>query len=363
MSDEDKQFEASPQKLKKAREQGQVFKSKDLSTAIFLVALFSLLFGMAPFIWGEIASMFILLFEQIPNASIEETGWQYIALIGVKAVLLLIGPFLLAAFVVAILTDFLQVGPLVATKAILPKFDKLNPVKGFQNIFSIKTLVELAKNVVKMVVLLAVGALVFLEFFNKLLLVGGAENIFAVLGVFGDLVLRFVTLASVAFFVIGLADYLFQRWKFLKDQKMSFKEMKDEYKNSEGDPMVKQALRQKRMQMLQQNMLEAVPTADAIVTNPIHIAVAIQYNADVMEAPMVVAKGAELFAQRIKEIAEANKVPIVENPPVAQTLYRFVDVDQEVPPDIYQAVAEILMFAWKVSGKTAPDELPEGSDV
>lgn len=355
MGDEDKQFEATPQKLKKAREQGQVIKSKDLSTAVFLIALFSLLFLMAPFIWQEIAAMFILLFEQIPNASIEKTGWQYIALISVKALILLIGPFLLAAFLVAIMTDFLQVGALVATKAIEPKFDKLNPVKGFQNIFSIKTLVELAKNIVKMVVLLAVGALVFTEFFNKLLLVGAAENIFAVLGIFGSLVMRFVMLASIAFFIIGFADYLFQRWKFLKDQKMSFKEMKDEFKNSEGDPMIKQALRQKRMQMLQQGMLEAVPTADAIVTNPIHIAVAIQYNADVMEAPVVIAKGAELFAQRIKEIAEAHQVPIIENPPVAQTLYRVVEVDQEVPPDIYQAVAEILLFAWQVSGKTPPE--------
>jgi len=358
LGDEDKQFEATPQKLKKAREQGQVFKSKDLSTAVFLIALFSLLFLMAPLIWKEIAAMFILLFEQIPNASIEKIGWQYIAIISLKAVLVLIGPFLVAAFLVAVMTDFFQVGPLIATKAIEPKFDKLNPVKGFQNIFSMRTLVELVKNIIKMVVLLWVGSLVFQEFFTRLLLVGASENIFAVLGIFGELVLRFVLLASIAFFAIGLGDYLFQRWKFLKDQKMSFKEMKDEFKNSEGDPMVKQALRQRRMQMLQQRMLEAVPTADAIVTNPIHIAVAIQYNADVMEAPVVVAKGAELFAERIKEIAQQHRIPIVENPPIAQTLYRIVDIDQEVPADIYQAVAEILLFAWKVSGKTPTGMAP-----
>ena len=134
---------------------------------------------------------------------------------------------------------------------------------------------------------------------------------------------------------------------------MSFKEMKDEYKNSEGDPMVKQQLRQRRMQMLQQGMLEAVPTADAVVTNPIHIAVAIKYNADSMDAPQVVAKGAELFAERIKAIAIEHEVPIVENPAVARTLYRVVDIDHEIPPDVYQAVAEILLFAWNVSGKTS----------
>ena len=354
MGDENKQFEASQQKLKKAKEEGQVFKSKDLSTAVFLMAMFMLLFGMAPFIWKEMASLFILIFEQIPNKTIENIGWQYLMLLTVKSLVFLIGPFILVAALLGIAGDFFQVGPIFASKAIEPKFDKLNPVKGFQNIFSQRTVVELVKNIVKMLVLGWMAWIVFQKYIGHFLAVGATENIFAILGVLGEVVMQFIFYAGGAFLAIGMADFLFQRWKYMQDQKMSFKEVKDEYKNSEGDPMVKQALRQRRMQMLQQSMLEAIPTADVVTTNPIHIAVALKYNADVMEAPRVVAKGTELFAERIKEIARQHNVPVVENPVVARALFRLVEIDQEIPPDLYQAVAEILMFAWRTKGQAPP---------
>ncbi|MEB3288094.1 MAG: flagellar biosynthesis protein FlhB [Vampirovibrionales bacterium] len=359
MGDENKQFEATPHKLRKAREQGQVFKSKDLSSAAFLIAMFMGLFAAAPLIWHEIAGLFIQVFEQIPNATIEKIGWQYLAVISLKALVILIAPFLFGAALLSIAGDFFQVGPIFSTKSLSPNFGKLNPVKGFQNIFSQRTLVELAKNIVKVLILGVVGYLVFSSYIEKLLKVGEAENIFVIMTVLGEVLTKFILYAGIAFFAIGLADFLFQRWKFMQDQKMSFKEMKDEFKNTEGDPMIKQALRQRRMQLLQQSMLEAVPTADVVTTNPIHVAVALKYNAEMMEAPRVVAKGTELFAQRIKEIAQDNGIPIVENPVVARTLFRFVEIDQEIPPDLYQAVAEILMFAWRARGVTPPNQLPQ----
>ncbi len=358
MADENKQFEASGQKLKKAKEQGQVFKSKDLSTAMFMMAMFMILFGMAPFIWKEVATLFILVFEQIPNKSIEEIGWQYLLLLTVKALAFLIGPFILAGAALGIAGDFFQVGPLVATSVILPKFDKLNPIKGFQNIFSQRTVVELVKNILKVLILGWMAWIVFQKYVGHFLSVGATHNIFAILGVLGEVIMQFLFYAGGAFLAIGMADFLFQRWKYMQDQKMSFKEVKDEFKNSEGDPMVKHAIRQRRMQMLQQSMLEAVPTADVVTTNPIHIAVALKYNADVMEAPRVVAKGTELFAARIKEIANEHGVPVVENPVVARALFRLVEIDQEIPPDLYQAVAEILMFAWRLKGKAPPVSNP-----
>ncbi|MBX2861290.1 MAG: flagellar biosynthesis protein FlhB [Vampirovibrio sp.] len=366
MGDEDKQFEATPHKLKKAREEGQVFKSKDLSTAVFLIVMFALLFYLAPFVWNQILAMFILIFEQIPYASIEEVGWQRLMLLTVKALVFILAPFIAVALLTAISTDFLQVGPLIAFKAIEPKVDKLNPVKGFKNIFSSRTAVELVKNILKMVILGIVAYIVFMEFLPKLLTLGESENIFALIAVLGQLLLKFSILSGIAFFIIGGGDFLFQRWKFMKDQKMSFKEIKDEFKQTEGDPMVKQALRQRRMQMMQRSMLEAVPTADVVTTNPIHIAVALKYNADSMEAPRVVAKGTELFAQRIIDIANQNEVPVVQNVPVARALHQLVDIDQEIPANLYQAVAEILMFAWRSQGKPVPfleeaetDETPE----
>jgi flagellar biosynthetic protein FlhB len=359
LADENKQFEATAQKLKKSREQGQVFKSKDLSSAFFLLTMFLTIFGLAPFIWKEIATLFILVFEQIPNRSLENIGWQYLTLLTLKSLVMIIAPLLGLAAVIAIAGDFFQVGPLFATKSIEPKFDKLNPVKGFQNIFSQRTLVELLKNILKVLILGYLAWIVFQKYIGHFLAVGGSENIFALMGILGEMLMQFILYAGAAFLAIGLADFLFQRWKFMQDQKMSFKEVKDEFKNTEGDPMIKQALRQRRMQMLQKSMLEAVPTADVVTTNPIHIAVALKYNADVMEAPRVVAKGTELFAERIKEIANEHGVPVVENPVVARALFRLVEVDQEIPPDLYQAVAEILMFAWRMKGHTPPVNGPE----
>ena len=359
MADENKQFEATPHKLKKAKEQGQVFKSKDLSSAVFLVVMFVMLISMAGIVWNEVAAMFVLIFEQIPNKSLEEINPNYLFLIALKALTVMILPFLAVAVVIAVFSDFLQVGPLFATKAIEPKFEKLNPVKGLKNIFSMRTLVELAKNVIKMVVLGFVGFMVFKDKLDKFLVLGASDNVFAILAILGELLITFILYAGAAFFMIGLADFLFQRWKFMQDQKMSFKELKDEFKQTEGDPLIKQALRQRRMQMLQQSMLEAVPTADVVTTNPVHIAVALKYNADTMEAPRVVAKGTELFAERIKDIARHHGVPVVENPAVARTLFKLVEIDQEIPPDLYQAVAEILMFAWRVKGVQVPGIGPQ----
>jgi flagellar biosynthesis protein FlhB len=354
LADENKQFEATAQKLRKAREQGQIFKSRDLSTAVFLVGMFMILFGLAPYIWTETATLFILIFEQIPNKDLETIGWQYLAVVTVKALVFMIAPFLFLAALIAFGADFFQVGPLIATKSIEPNFGKLNPVKGFQNIFSQRTVVELVKNILKIIVLCIVAWMVFQKFLGHFLVVGGTENIFALMGILGEVLMQFILYAGLVFIALGMADFLFQRWKFMQDQKMSFKEIKDEFKNSEGDPMIKQALRQRRMQMLQQSMLEAVPTSDVVTTNPIHIAVALKYNSDVMEAPRVVAKGTELFAERIKQVATEHGIPIVENPIAARALFRLVEIDQEIPPDLYQVVAEILMLAWRLKGITPP---------
>jgi flagellar biosynthesis protein FlhB len=180
---------------------------------------------------------------------------------------------------------------------------------------------------------------------------GDGDNPLIILKLVGDILQDFIYTAILFFIIIGFVDYFYQRFKFLGDQKMSLKEVKDEYKQTEGDPMVKAMLRQKRMMMMMQRQLEAVPTADVIATNPIHVAVALRYKPQEMEAPIVVAKGAEHFAERIKELAREHNIPIIENPVLARTLYRVVDINQDIPPDLYQAVAEILMFAWQIRGE------------
>lgn len=348
MGDEDKQFDATPRKLEQARKEGQVVKSKDFSTAVSLLVLFSVIFGLAPFIWNQIVQVFTLLYEQIPNAHVEKIGYTYILIIAIKGAALIIGPILAIAWFVAVMADFIQVGPLVATAPLMPKLDKLNPTKYFKNIMSIKTLFELFKNIVKVIILGYIGWMVYKDHIENILMLASVDNNFAVMIEFGKLITEFIFKACIAFLVIAAADYGVTKWKFLKDQKMSFKEIKDEYKNSEGDPQVKAQLRQRRMQMLQQGAMDAVPTADFVVTNPTHVACALKYVAEEMDSPMLIAKGTELIAKKIINIAKENNVPVIENPPVARALFRMVDINQPIPPELYKAVAEILMFVYKM---------------
>ncbi len=348
MGDEDKQFDATPRKLEQARKEGQVVKSKDFSTAISLLVLFSVIFGLAPFIWKEIVQVFTLLYEQIPNANMDKIGYMYVGLIAIKGAVLIIGPILAIAWLVAVLADFIQVGPLVAVAPLVPKLDKLNPTKYFKNIMSVKTLFELFKNIVKVIVLGYIGWMVYKDHIESILMLASVDNNFAVMIEFGKIITEFIFKACIAFLVISAADYGVTKWKFLKDQKMSFKEIKDEYKNSEGDPNVKAQLRQRRMQMLQQGAMDAVPTADFVVTNPTHVACALKYVAEEMDSPILIAKGTELIAKKIINIAKDNDVPVIENPAVARAVFRMCDINQPIPPELYKAIAEILMFVYKM---------------
>ena len=348
MGDEDKQFDATPRKLEQARKEGQVVKSKDFSTAVSLLVLFSVIFGLAPFIWDQIVQVFTLLYEQIPNGNLDKIGYTYILTVAVKGAVLIIGPILAIAWLVAVLADFIQVGPLVAVAPLMPKLDKLNPTKYFKNIMSVKTLFELFKNIVKVIILGYIGWSVYKEHIESILMLAAIDNNFAVMIEFGKLMTEFIFKACIAFLVISAADYGVTKWKFLQDQKMSFKEIKDEYKNSEGDPNVKAALRQRRMAMLQQGAMDAVPTADFVVTNPTHVACALKYVAEEMDSPMLIAKGTELIAKKIIGIAKEHNVPVIENPPVARAVFRMCDINQPIPPELYKAVAEILLFVYKM---------------
>ena len=362
MADEDKQFEASQQKLNKARKEGQVVKSKDFSTALALIVMFSGIYALAPFIWAQISGLFTLIYEQIPNAHVEKIGYSYLLFTTLVPTILIIGPILLLAWFMGIMGDLIQVGPLFTMTPLAPKFDKLNPTKYFKNLMSPKTLFELVKNIVKVVILGIVGYMVYMEHFESIIMLAAIDNQFAVLIQFGKLIVDFVIKAGIAFLIIAAADYGVTKWKFLQDQKMSFKEVKDEYKNTEGDPHVKAALRQRRQQLLQKKMMDAVPDADFVVTNPTHIACALKYDQKTMQSPKLVAKGTELFAKKIKEIAQHHGVPVIENPPVARAIFRFVEIDHEIPPDLYKAVAEILIFVYNLKKKKAQPPISEGTN-
>ncbi len=346
MGDEDKQFEASQQKLDKARKEGQVVKSKDFSTALSLMVMFFVIVKISPMIWDQITRLFVLVYEQIPTAHLEKIGFTYLMTITLVPTLLIILPILFLAGFIAALGDFIQVGPLFTTTPLMPKIDKLDPSKYFKNLMTPKTAFELVKNIVKVLVLGLIGWMVYRSHLETILSLIAIDNSFAIMMEFGSLVIDFIMKAGMAFLIIACADYGMTRWKFMQDQKMSFKEVKDEYKNQEGDPNVKAALRQRRQQMLQKGMMDAVPDADFVVTNPTHVACALKYEQETMESPKLVAKGSELFAKKIIEIAKEHDVPVIENPPVARALYRLVQPNAHIPPDLYKAVAEILLFVY-----------------
>ena len=348
MGDEDKQFEASQQKLEKARKEGQVVKSKDVDMALSMLVMMILIFKLAPFIWDQITQLFTLMYEQIPNQHLEDIGFAYLASVTIVPTVLILAPILMVACMIAIIGDFIQVGPLFATAPLEPKLDKLNPTKYFKNIFSIKTLFELFKNIVKVVLFGIIGYMVYKEHLPAIMNLAAVDNSFAIMQEFGSLMLDFVKKMTIAFLIIAAADYGVTKWKFLQDQKMSFKEVKDEYKNSEGDPQVKAQLRARRQQMMQRGMMDSVQEADFVVTNPTHVACALKYDQATMAAPKLIAKGTELIAKEIIKIAKEHNIPVVENPPVARALFRMVDLNKEISPDLYKAVAEILIFVYNL---------------
>ncbi|MCD7780757.1 MAG: flagellar biosynthesis protein FlhB [Candidatus Gastranaerophilales bacterium] len=348
MGDEDKQFEASQQKLQKARKEGQVVKSKDFSTALALLVMFTVILKLSPFIWDQISILFVYLYDKIPEKHLEDIGYVHLAAAVFIPAMLIIGPILITAAFIAILGDFIQVGPLVTTKPLEPKLDKLNPSKYFKNLMSPKTAFELVKNIVKVALLGIIGWIVYKSHFEAILALVSIENSFAILNEFGSLIIDFVMKAGMAFLIIAAADYGMVRWKFMQDQKMSFKEVKDEYKNSEGDPHVKAALRQRRQQMMRKKMMDSVPDADFVVSNPTHIACALKYDVKEMESPKLLAKGTELIAKEIIKIAQEHSIPVIENPPVARALFRMVEINSSIPPELYKAVAEILIFVYNL---------------
>ena len=349
MADEDKQFEASGHKLAEVRRKGQVIKSKDVTMALSLIVMFSVIKALAPFIWIQLSMLFVSVYEQIPNKSLDKIGLPYLLLISFIPFLAILVPFLTIALIISFIGEFMQVGPLFTTEPIIPNIDKLNPVNGFKGIFfSMRTYFELAKNIVKVLILGFVAYITFKAHFPIILKLCTIQNTFSLANEFGSIVIEFIIKASMLFAVIAVFDYLFVKWKFLVDQKMSFKEVKDEYKNTEGDPNIKAALRERQRQIMLRSMLEAIPTADFVTTNPVHIAVALRYNSDEMRAPKVIAKGTELFAKKIIAIAIEYNIPVIENPPVARALFRLVDLDREIPPELYKAVAEILMFVYNL---------------
>ena len=340
---------ATPKKRKDARERGQVRKSTELVTAIMLLALFGALRFLGPSIWermgaltksvltGQYFSGEVLCASDIPRLLAQvslDFAWMIL-------------PLLAVALVVGVASNLLQVGFLFSTKALQPKMNRLNPLSGLKRMFSIHTLYELAKSILK-VILIGVIAynqyLAAVDQFSASAQMAPAEAIKIIWLLITDMGLRI----GIALLLLSGLDYFYQWWKYEKDLRMTKYEVKLEYKQQEGDPQVKGRIKQKQRQMAMMRMMQAVPEADVVITNPTHYAVALKYDETKAPAPLVTAKGQDFVAQKIKEVAREHGVEIVENKAVAQGLYALCEIGSEVPFELYQAVAEVLAYVYKL---------------
>lgn len=348
----DKQFDATPHKLREAHKKGQIYKSRDLTQLLtFLVGFFIIYYNIG-FIWQNFLHLFKSLWSQIPYKSLSVIGGNYIFFHSWYCLVIVILPLLLALLAVAVASEFFQVGPVFTGETMKFQLERLNPFEGFKKIiFNVRSLFELVKSIFKVGVLGYIAFLSLKKYMGELLSLIEVSNKLGSVVVFGKVFLDFTVKAFVFLLVVSIIDYLFQRWKYMSDQKMTFKELKDEFKQTEGDPLIKSIRRQKQQQVAYGQMMSQVKEADFVVKNPDHIAMALKYDPQMNSAPIVLAKGAELIAEQIIEIATQYGIPIIENIPLARALFRLVRVDQEIPPELYRAVAEVLIFVYQLRGK------------
>ena len=347
---------ATAKKLSDARKEGQVAKSKEVGNALTLLAMFLFLKVWIGNMGNQLRGFFSAFYLYIPEAI---TNWNgYMPQNNMRLlfrqillnVLIVLAPILAILFILVFVGDVAQVKWKPTLKPLKPKLSKLNPISGFKKIISLNSLVELIKAILKIVLVLYVAynylqdKIMYIFWLYEIPLLQAVQLV-------GQMVLDLGLRIAVVYILIGAADYIYQKVKFARDMRMTKQEIKDEYKNAEGDPKIKAKIRQKMMEASRRRMMQALPQADVVITNPTHYAVAIKYDPAVADAPLVLAKGEDYMARKIKEVAKEHNIEIVENKPLARMLYANVDIGQAVPPELYQAVAEVLAFVYHLKGK------------
>ena len=348
--DAQKTEEPTAKRLADARKKGQVALSRELNNWVMLLAATLLIsFSAFPTLGHlrEVLTYYIANSYAIPSVP---GGLNHALNDGFKQVLLAVSFPMLVLFVAAFVGPFLQVGPLFAPETIKPDMGKISPIKGFSRLFSMRSVMEFLKGLLKIVVIGTVCTVIIMPFFGQFEHFIGLP-IHTSMEELLMLVKRMMIGVLVVLLVIAVIDVIYQRVEFNKKMRMSRQEIKDEYKQTEGDPHIRAKLRQLRMEKSRQRMMQAVPSADVVITNPTHYAIALKYDPEEMEAPLCVAKGHDDLALRIREVAKENDVMIYEAPPLARALYDSVEVDQTIPPQHFKAVAEVISYVFKLRGK------------
>ncbi|TLD85974.1 flagellar biosynthesis protein FlhB [Helicobacter sp. MIT 05-5294] len=347
MDDQEKTEAPSPRKIEKAREEGNVLKSPDVNAFLGLVMGLVLIFLCFNFWVRGISSVFEQIYQSFSQDLTRENAMS-IAISLVFQILLLLAPIFAALMIMGVVANVSQSGFLLTVKAIQPKLQKLNFISGLKNLISLKKLLDGFLITFKVMTAFVIGFFVFISFMHELTTVAlfpiGDQMLW-----FRDKALILIGILLAFFLVMASVDYLIKRYQYFKSLRMSKQEVKDEFKNMEGDQQIKGKIRSLMFQAARKRMMQNLPSADVVVTNPTHYAVALRYDQQKERAPRVLAKGVDFLAKRIKEIANEHEIPIIENPPLARALYKDVDLDMEIPETLYQAMVEVLIKVQKIN--------------
>lgn len=342
---------ATAKKLSDARDEGKVAKSQELNSAATLIALFMLLRIFVSFLGKGFLESFQQFYNMIPDIMESERSGLTVKTVSTVLtetyiqILKLMAPFLIGGAVVALVISIVQVGWKVSGKPLQPKFDKFNPVNGFKRIISKESVFNLIKSILKIFLIFYVAYSCINKQKNNLFFLYDMPLNQAIV-LIGNIIIDTGLRISLIYMFVGIADYIYQRYRFNEEMKMTKQEVKEEYKQTEGDPQIKGKQRQRMREASQRRMMQDVPKADVVITNPTHISVAIRYDSGQESAPTVLAKGEDYLAMKIREKAKEHNVAIMENKPLARALYATVDVGEQIPPELYQAVAEILAVVY-----------------
>lgn len=346
---EEKTEEATQTRRDDFRKKGQVASSRELGTAIFLLAGAGLIYGLSKMFFTELFELFQASFGVNLVAAIRSGDMLQASLLAGEKFAFLALPALAVSFLIGVSSQLVQVGLLQVEDALTPKFERLDPIGGLKRIFSLRNLVEGIKSLLKVILAFGVGYLVLksefirLPFLMNLNVAEGFQYV-------GVIAVKLFGWIGGTFLVLSGADYFFQRWDLEKRMMMTKQEVKEEVKSRELDPMVKSRMRKIQRDVANKRMMQKVPTADVIITNPTHIAVALKYD-EGLPAPQLIAKGADLVAEKIKELAKSHNIPIVENKPLARTIFKSMKLGQIIPRELYVAVAEVLSYVFKLKRK------------
>lgn len=351
MAADEKTEKATPKRRQDERKKGNVFQSNDVAAVCSMLVLFHSLKALAPMMFRNFRDSMYMFFAFAADSDSfhREAGREML----VKAMVLFLEsalPLLFIGLLVAVTVTFFQTRMAFSMDVLKFKMERISPLKGFKRMFSIRSVVELLKALIKITIL---GWVVYIFIKNRMRDLAGLMDgsVPGALIFTGNTVISMVDTVGMAFAFLASADYLYQWWEYEKNLRMSKQEIKEEYKQTEGDPQIKGKIREKQRQMASRRMMQNVPKADVIIRNPTHYAVALGYDTDKNRAPVVLAKGADHLALKIVEVGEENGVYILEDKPLARGLYASVEVDMEIPEEYYQAVAKILAFVYKLNDK------------